>query len=192
MGAAPRKAAMRKIPGMVGRQQRLQMPAPVDGGHRSGSRLRSGVTAGQVEDALLALSATAKFRSSTRLKTIYQVIMELLPRIPARSEGASNSTCRSSGGRLVPLDAVTHAQGTGALQVTHSGQLPAVTISFDLRRRFTRRGGHAINDAVSEAHAATVRTLFRARQRSSESSSTAGRAAHRGDSGHLHRAGHAV
>ena len=40
---------------------------------------------------------------------------------------------RSSTGNLVPLSAVAHlAWGVGPLSVNHLGQLPSVTISFDL------------------------------------------------------------
>jgi HAE1 family hydrophobic/amphiphilic exporter-1 len=40
---------------------------------------------------------------------------------------------RSAGGALVPLEAVAHfARGVGPLTVNHYGQLPAVTISFNL------------------------------------------------------------
>ena len=40
---------------------------------------------------------------------------------------------RSSNGKLVPLDAVTKPQLTvGPLSVTHLGQMPSVTISFNL------------------------------------------------------------
>ena len=45
---------------------------------------------------------------------------------------------RSSNGSLVPLDAVVKMkQQTGPLTINHFGQLPAVTISFNLRPGFS-------------------------------------------------------
>jgi HAE1 family hydrophobic/amphiphilic exporter-1 len=51
---------------------------------------------------------------------------------------------RSSSGQLVPLNAVTNlSRGIGPLSVNHLGQLPSVTISFNLRP------GVALGDAVA-------------------------------------------
>jgi HAE1 family hydrophobic/amphiphilic exporter-1 len=52
---------------------------------------------------------------------------------------------RSSSGQLVPLNAVAEfKQGVGPLSVNHAGQLPAVTLSFNLKP------GYAIGTAVKE------------------------------------------
>jgi multidrug efflux pump subunit AcrB len=50
---------------------------------------------------------------------------------------------RSSAGRLVPLSAVAHFKSqVGPLTVQHLGQLPAVTLSFDLAK------GTSLSDVV--------------------------------------------
>ena len=50
---------------------------------------------------------------------------------------------RSSSGKLVPLNTVaTVTTGVGPLIVSHTGQLPSVTISFNLKP------GYALGDAV--------------------------------------------
>jgi len=51
---------------------------------------------------------------------------------------------RSAKGQLVPLGAIAKiTQGYGPLTINHSGQLPAVTVSFNLKP------GYALGDAVS-------------------------------------------
>ena len=63
-------------------------------------------------------------------------MLELLPQIPAAMPSAlRRSTSRLSNGTAGAAEAVTTIDaGTMPLSVNHSGQVPAVTISFDLRR----------------------------------------------------------
>jgi HAE1 family hydrophobic/amphiphilic exporter-1 len=93
-----------------------------------------GVTAYQIEDAL----ATAY--SSRQVSTIYTpndeywVIAELEPQYQMDPKALDMLYVRSSGGQLVPLNTVAQlTQNLGPLAVNHSGQLPSVTISFNLR-----------------------------------------------------------
>ncbi len=93
-----------------------------------------GVSAYQIETAL------AMAYSSQRISTIYTpnneywVVGELLPQYQLGPEALSLLYIRSSKGQLVPLDAVSHmTQNLGPLMVNHMGQLPAVTISFNLK-----------------------------------------------------------
>ena len=73
--------------------------------------------------------------------------MEIAPEFQQRSGALSLLYVRSSSGTLVPLDAVADAsqRDVGPLTVNHPGQLPAVTMSFNLapgvlaRRRGRRR-----------------------------------------------------
>jgi HAE1 family hydrophobic/amphiphilic exporter-1 len=61
---------------------------------------------------------------------------------------------RSTKGELVPLQAVAGLKRTlGPLTVTHLGQLPAVTISFDLK------SGFALGDAVAAVQQVAHQTL---------------------------------
>jgi HAE1 family hydrophobic/amphiphilic exporter-1 len=103
-----------------------------------------GVTAQQIEDALY--SAYGARQISTILTPIdqYQVIVELLPQYQMDPSALSMLYIRSSSGQLVPLNAVTNlSRGIGPLSVNHLGQLPSVTISFNLRP------GVALGDAVA-------------------------------------------
>jgi HAE1 family hydrophobic/amphiphilic exporter-1 len=57
---------------------------------------------------------------------------------------------RSATGALVPLTSVASVvQGAGPLTVSHSGQLPAATVSFNVRP------GHSLSEAVAVAQRAT-------------------------------------
>src|SRR3979490_3128955 len=61
---------------------------------------------------------------------------------------------RGSGGSLIPLDTVVKVKtDAGPLSVSHTGQLPSVTISFNLRP------GVALGDAVNAVQQAAAATL---------------------------------
>jgi HAE1 family hydrophobic/amphiphilic exporter-1 len=69
--------------------------------------------------------------------------MELDPRYQKDTSALSLLYVRSSQGALVPLNAVARvSQNVGPLSINHIGQLPAVTISFDLAP------GLSIGDAI--------------------------------------------
>ena len=56
---------------------------------------------------------------------------------------------RGTDGKLVPLDTIaTITQGIGPLSINHQGQLPSVTLSFNLKE------GYSLSDAVSTIEAA--------------------------------------
>jgi HAE1 family hydrophobic/amphiphilic exporter-1 len=91
---------------------------------------------------------------SRQVSTIYTptnqfwVIMELAQRYQTDPSVMPMLYVRSSTGALVPLNAVAKfSHGVGPLQVTHHGQLPSVTLSFDVRP------GVALSQAISEVQA---------------------------------------
>src|SRR5207245_8395792 len=64
----------------------------------------------------------------------YWVILELEPRYQRDPAALSMLYVRSSSGALVPLNAVAKlTYGVGPMSVSHLGQLPSVTLSFDLQ-----------------------------------------------------------
>jgi HAE1 family hydrophobic/amphiphilic exporter-1 len=74
----------------------------------------------------------------------YQVIVELEPQYQMDPSALSMLYIRSSSGQLVPLNAVANLRrGVGPLSINHLGQLPSVTISFNLAP------GVALGDAVA-------------------------------------------
>jgi HAE1 family hydrophobic/amphiphilic exporter-1 len=93
-----------------------------------------GVTAQQIEGALSTAYSTLQISTILAPNNQYQVIMELLPQYQMDPSSLAMLYIRSSSGKLVPLNVVTkQSVGTGPLLVNHLGQLPAVTLSFNLR-----------------------------------------------------------
>jgi len=84
----------------------------------------------------LALSQSFGSRQISTIYTptnSYQVIIELAPEFQGDLSWLSQLYVRSDGGALVPLTAVTDiGESLGPLTVNHLGQLPAVTVSFNL------------------------------------------------------------
>jgi HAE1 family hydrophobic/amphiphilic exporter-1 len=92
-----------------------------------------GVTADQIENALY--NAYGQRQVSTIYSPInqYWVILELLPEFQREPAALSKLYVRSRSGNLVPLRAVAKiSRGVGPVTVNHFGQLPSVTISFNL------------------------------------------------------------
>ena len=92
-----------------------------------------GVTAQQVENALYTAYGTRQISTIFAPNNQYRVIVELLPEYQTDILDLSLLYVRSSTGSLVPLDSlVTMTPGLGPLTVNHSGQVPSVTLSFNL------------------------------------------------------------
>ncbi|NWG01291.1 MAG: efflux RND transporter permease subunit [Syntrophaceae bacterium] len=149
------EARVRRIPGLQDVTSDLRIKNPqvnVEIDRYKASTLA--VSAEQVEDALYG--AYGSRQVSTILTPInqYQVIMELLPQYQMDPSALSMLYIRSSSGQLVPLNAVANLRrGVGPLSVNHLGQLPSVTISFNLRP------GVALGDAVAEVDKLARATL---------------------------------
>jgi len=94
-----------------------------------------GITARQIEDALYASYGSRQVSTIYAPNSDYQVIMELLPQFQGDPSLMSRLYVRSPVTmKLVPLDVLVKRRlGVGPLSVNHSGQLPSVTISFNLR-----------------------------------------------------------
>src|SRR5467141_3904259 len=81
----------------------------------------------------------------------YHVVMEVDAAFRDSTDAIQRLYVRSSKGTQVPLSAFTHFETkTTSLAVTHQGQFPAVTISFNLGE------GVALGDAVKEIEAAVL------------------------------------
>jgi len=93
-----------------------------------------GVTAAQIEEALYDAYGSRQVSTIYTPNDEYWVVMELLPEYQLDLGAMSLLFIRSKSGTLVPLSAVASiTQSAGALSVNHSGQLPSVTLSFNLR-----------------------------------------------------------
>jgi len=93
-----------------------------------------GITAQQVEDALYYAYGSRQVSTIYAPNNQYQVILELEPRYQTDPSALSMLYIRSNSGQLVPINTLaTLTRNTGPLTVNHLGQLPAVTISFNLK-----------------------------------------------------------
>jgi HAE1 family hydrophobic/amphiphilic exporter-1 len=138
------EAKLRELPGLQDVTSDLQIKNPqvnIEIDRDKASAL--GVTAQQIEDALYTAYGSRQISTIYAPNNQYQVIMELLPEYQADPAALSLLYVRSSQGELVPLGTVARiSQGLGPLTVNHLGQLPSVTISFNLKP------GYSLGDAV--------------------------------------------
>jgi len=162
---APRlTAAMQKIPGMVDVNSDMQIASPqvmVDIDRDRAVAL--GVTPAVVQNALFSAFSDREVSVIYAPADEYQVILEVEPRYQRNTQALSKLYVRSSSGSLVPLDAVTRiSRRTGPLNINHFGQLPAVTISFNLLPGMSLgQAATAVDGAVGELRMpATISTAF--------------------------------
>lgn len=93
-----------------------------------------GVNAQQIESALYNAYGSRQVSTIYTPNNQYMVVMELLPQFQQDINALRMLYIRSDKGDLVPLSAVsTLTQNVGPLAITHSGQLPSVTISFNTK-----------------------------------------------------------
>jgi HAE1 family hydrophobic/amphiphilic exporter-1 len=92
-----------------------------------------GVSAEEIENTLYDSFGQRQVSTIYTSTNEYWVVLELLPQFQQDVPSLGSLWVRSSDGTLVPLSAVaTFHTGVGPVTVNHSGQLPSVTISFDL------------------------------------------------------------
>ena len=103
-----------------------------------------GVSVQQIENALGSAFSSNQITQINMPSNQYQVILELLPKYQSKVTSLSQLYITSTSGTLVPLTAVTKiSNGTMPISVNHSGQIPAITVSFDMA------AGKALSDAVT-------------------------------------------
>jgi HAE1 family hydrophobic/amphiphilic exporter-1 len=121
-----------------------------------------GVTAMQIERALYDAYGGAQASTIFTPNDQYWVIMELMPQYQRDPSALSLLSVRSSHGGLVPLGAVATLTPTvGPLSVNHSGQIPSVTISFNLKPGVSLgEGTAAVEKAARETLPSTISTSF--------------------------------
>ncbi len=154
--AAPlMEAKMRELPGIEDVNSDLRLNNPQIQLDMDRDRISSlGLTVNQVETALYNAYGTRQVSQIYAPNNQYQVILGVAPEFQKDPAALSMLYVRSSSGKLVPLNAVAKVTtGAGALSVSHTGQLPSVTISFNLKP------GYALGDAVSAIQATATATL---------------------------------
>jgi HAE1 family hydrophobic/amphiphilic exporter-1 len=92
-----------------------------------------GVTADQIENALYDAYGQRQVSTIYTDVSEYWVVMEVEPQYQLDPAALSLLYLRATSGKLVPLSTVAKlTRGLGPMSVSHLGQLPAVTISFNL------------------------------------------------------------
>ncbi len=125
---------LKGLPGFLDVNSDLQISSPqvlVEIDREKASAV--GVTALQIEAALNNAFGSPQVSTIYTPTNQYWVMIELLPQYQRDPAALSSLYIRSSTGKLVPLGTVAKLTRTvGPLTVNHLGQLPAVTISFNL------------------------------------------------------------
>ncbi|MBZ5618599.1 MAG: efflux RND transporter permease subunit [Acidobacteriia bacterium] len=146
---------MREVPGLTDVNSDLQISSPqvvVDIDRDRASAL--GITADSIENALYDAYGSRQVSSIYTPTDDYQVIMELLPKYQLDPNALGLLYVGSSNQKLVSLGSLAKLRTeAAALSVAHLGQLPAVTISFNLVP------GVALGDAVDRVEQAARETL---------------------------------
>lgn len=112
-----------------------------------------GVTPEQVELALSTAFGTRQVSTIYASNDTYQVIAEVAPEFQSDPSWLRQLYVRTAEGTLVPLASVVRVrEAAGPLSVNHSGQLPSVTISFNLAP------GVSLGQAVDAINARAARS----------------------------------
>ncbi len=112
------------------------------------------LTVNQIESALSAAYSTQFISNIYTPSNQYEVIMEAQPEFQDSPTDLSMLYLRSGSGTLVPLSTVAQmSQSVGPQSINHLGQLPAVTLSFNLAP------GTSLGEALDQIREVSARTL---------------------------------
>ena len=113
-----------------------------------------GITASRIEQTLSLAYGTREVSTILAPTNDYSVILEVEPRFRDQPRTLELLHVRAPSGQLVPLSTLVEiTTGVGPMVVNHVGQMPAVTISFDLRE------GVSLGRAVAEVQRLADQTL---------------------------------
>jgi HAE1 family hydrophobic/amphiphilic exporter-1 len=149
------EAKMNSLPGLADVTSDLQVKNPQANVVVDRDKAAAlGVTPQQVEDALYSSYGQRLVSPIFTSSDEYWVIMQVQDKFQSDPNMLSELYISSSSGQLVPLSAVSKfTTSVGPLTVNHSGQLPSVTMSFNLAP------GVALGQAVSEVEQLAKTTL---------------------------------
>jgi multidrug efflux pump len=111
---------------------------------------RLGITPQLIDDTLYDAFGQRQVSTMFTQLNQYRVILEVKPEFKQNPAKLKDIYIRSSGGGQVPLGAFTRtAETTGPLIISHQGQFPATTISFNLAP------GESLGKAIKEIDSTT-------------------------------------
>jgi HAE1 family hydrophobic/amphiphilic exporter-1 len=137
---------MRGLPGFLDVNSDLKLKNPqLDIRIERTQAAEAGVSVAQIEDALYSAYGNRRVSTIYAPNNQYWVILELGDAFQADPAALDLLHVRNAAGKLVPLKAVaTVTPSVGPVSVNHVGQLPSVTLSFNLRE------GVSLGDAVAQ------------------------------------------
>jgi multidrug efflux pump len=142
---------LRTIPQIVdvnSNQQNKGLQADIKIDRATAARL--GITPQVIDNTLYDAFGQRQVSINYTMLNQYHVVMEVDPRFWQNPDTLKDIYVPSSNGKQVPLSAFTHYEPSStALAVTHVGQFPSVTVSFNLAP------GVALGDAVALIEGAT-------------------------------------
>src|SRR6201995_2662337 len=113
---------------------------------------RLGITPQNIDDTLDDAFAQRQVSTIFTQQNQYHVVLEVAPKFQRNPDSLAHIYVKSSNGAQVPLSAFTHFEEKPTpLVVSHQGQFPAVTISFNLAP------GKSIGDAVDAVNKAKAK-----------------------------------
>jgi HAE1 family hydrophobic/amphiphilic exporter-1 len=149
------EANLREIAGLQDVTSDLQLRTPqlsVDLDREQIAAL--GLTVDQVQGALSNAYSARQVSQIYAPDDEYQVMMQVAPEYQQNPAALSMLYVQGTGGKLVPLSAVvTTRQTVGPQSINHIGQLPSVTMSFNLEP------GVALGDALARVQEMVRQTL---------------------------------
>jgi HAE1 family hydrophobic/amphiphilic exporter-1 len=132
-----------------------------------------GITANQIEDALYSAYGLRQVSTILAPNNQYRVIVELEPEYQRDANAISMLYIHSrTTGQLVPISGIAKLSNTlGPLSVNHLGQLPAVTVSFNLKQGYSIGDAvNQINDLARSSLPTTIQTTFQGNAQAFQSS----------------------
>jgi HAE1 family hydrophobic/amphiphilic exporter-1 len=155
---------MRTIPGLVDVSSDLQLNNPyVTVNIKRDVASSLNITADAIEDTLYSAYGSREVSTIYTSTDDYYVILEVLPQYQRDPNALGLLYVQSSQTlKLAPLNAVASLDaGIGPLTVAHYGQLPAVTVSFNLEPGVSLgQAVDSIQQAARETVPSTISTIF--------------------------------
>jgi HAE1 family hydrophobic/amphiphilic exporter-1 len=129
------KAQLTTVPGLIDVTSDLQLQNPqLNVGIDRDKAATLKVGAQQIENALYDAYGPRWVSTIYAPTNQYRVMLELLPQYQARTDALSLLYMKSDDGNLVPLSTLSKIkEDAGPQTIHHFGELPAVTISFNLK-----------------------------------------------------------
>jgi hydrophobic/amphiphilic exporter-1 (mainly G- bacteria), HAE1 family len=154
-GATALEHRLNEVPGLTGVTSDLQIKNPQVQVRINRDRAAAlGIDVNQIENALYNAYGARQVSTIYTPNDQYWVVMELLPEYQRDLSALDLLHISGRQGVSVPLGSLaTITPSTGPLTVNHSGQLPSVTLSFDLQP------GVSIGDAVTRVERAAAEVL---------------------------------